>query len=50
MIREIARYASIYGNRSRLYKGGYIPYFYYHILIYQFAALFLLVTGQTWLR
>ena len=37
-------------NRSRLYKGGYIHCLYYHIIICQFAALFSLVTSQTWLR
>ena len=37
-------------NRSRLYKGGYIHCFYYHIIICQFAALFPLVTSQAWLR
>ena len=35
---------------SRLYKGGYVRYFYSHIIIYQFAALFPLVTSQAWLR
>ena len=37
-------------NCSRLYKGGYIQCFYYHIIICQFAALFPLVTSQAWLR
>ena len=37
-------------TRSRLYKGGYIQCFYYHIIICQFAALFPLVTSQAWLR
>ena len=36
--------------RSRLYKGGFIRYFYSHIMIYQFAALFPQVTSQAWLR
>ena len=37
-------------DRSRLYKGGYIHCFYYHIVICQFDALFPLVTSQAWLR
>ena len=40
-------------NRSRLYKGGYIHCFSYHIvyfIICQFVALFPLVTSQAWLR
>ena len=40
-------------NRSRLYKGGYIHCFYYHIICFiicQFAALFPMVTSQAWLR